>query len=409
MLPGPTGAYLHWALPDALTGGSGTAHGGDVSFRPIPDRWLVVRLSTPEPGARRAVTAWVLESGGQQPVVTPLDSWTEPEDPERTTTPGEQPLTVLGHGDAAWSAYFDNVENRLAFYDDLADGQGGTVPGPLAYLVCGWHSRHIDDPIGEGLSSPAAFEARLADLGWEINPADIEKAFSYADTRVTAATAAGLATREATFSRVATAASGYSVVPAGYRDEGQTTLQGDGTPLLGRLGARAVSWPELTLYHGGVVGIGWPGPGIGVAPDGLAGGGTGGPPPADSVTVTIGNTLTEALAARLALNQGAPDEARALEAVLLGGTQELDQPDAPARIDSLLHASGFAGLPGGVRTEDLAQRPAGPPASVIPTRPAPTPACSPASPPARVSRRVPPGSGRAGRRGRWPAMCARTR
>ena len=32
----------------------------------------------------------------QQPVVTPLDSWTEPEDPERTTTPGEQPLTALG-------------------------------------------------------------------------------------------------------------------------------------------------------------------------------------------------------------------------------------------------------------------------------------------------------------------------
>src|SRR6266498_6113679 len=57
--PRPKGAYLHWALPDALTGGSGTAHGGDVSFPPIPDRWLVVRLSTPQPGARRAVTAWV--------------------------------------------------------------------------------------------------------------------------------------------------------------------------------------------------------------------------------------------------------------------------------------------------------------------------------------------------------------
>jgi hypothetical protein len=364
--PRPAGAYLHWALPDALTGGSGTARGGDVSFRPIPDRWLVVRLSTPQPGARRAVTAWVLESGGQQPVVTALDSWAEPEDPERTTTPGEQPLTVLGHGDAAWSAYFDNVENRLAFYDDLTDGPGGTVAGPLAYLVCGWHSRHIDDPIGEGLSSPAAFEARLADLGWEVNPADIEQAFSYADSRVTAATAAGLVTREATFSRVATAATGYTVVPAGYRDEGQTTLQADQAPLLGRLGGRAVSWPELTLYHGGVVGIGWPGPGIGVAPDGLTGGGIGGPPAADSVTVTIGNTLTEALAARLAGNQDGADEARILEAVLLGGTQELDQPDAAARIDSLLHASGFAGLPGGVRTEDLAQRPAVPPATVVP-------------------------------------------
>ncbi len=392
----PAGAYLHWALPDALTGGSGTARGGDVSFPPVPDRWLVVRLSTPQPGARRAVTAWVLESGGQQPVVTALDSWTEPEDPERTTTPGEQPLTVLGHGDAAWSAYFDNVENRLAFYDDLTDGPGGTVAGPLAYLVCGWHSRHIDDPIGEGLSSPAAFEARLAGLGWEINPADIEQAFSYADSRVTAATAAGLVTREATFSRVATAATGYTVVPAGYRDEGQTTLQADQTPLLGRLGGRAVSWPELTLYHGGVVGIGWPGPGIGVAPDGLTGGGIGGPPAADSVTVTIGNTLTEALAARLAVNQDAPDEARVLEAVLLGGTQELDQPDAAARIDSLLHASGFAGLPGGTRTEDLAQRPAAPPASVVPDPSRTDPgvfAGQSAGQPARARHRGPPGSG----------------
>jgi hypothetical protein len=363
--PRPTGAYLHWALPDALTGGSGTAHGGDVSFPPIPDRWLIVRLSTPQPGARRAVTAWVLESGGQQPVVTPLDSWTEPEDPERTTTPGEQPLTALGHGDAAWSAYFDNVEDRLAFYDDLSDGQGGTVAGPLAYLVCGWHSRHIDDPIGEGLSTPAAFEARLAELGWEINPADIENAFSYADTRVTAATTAGLATREATFSRVPTAASGFTVVPGGNRDEGHTALLSDGTALLGRFGARIVSWPEFTLYHGGVVGIGWPDPGIGVAPGGLAGGDAGGPPPADSVTVTIGNTLTEALAARLAHNEGAPDEARALEAALLGGIDDLDQPDAPARIDALLHASGFAGLPGGTRSEDLTQSAVVPPTSVV--------------------------------------------
>src|SRR5690349_7006931 len=185
--PRPKGAYLHWALPDALTRGTGTARGGDVSFPPIPDRWLIVRLSTPKAGQRRAVTAWVLESDGEQPVVTPLDAWSEPSDPERTSTPGEQPLTALGHGDAVWSAYYDNVENRLGFYDDLAGADG-----PLAYLVCGWHSRHLDDPIGEGLSSPTAFEARLAQLGWEINPRDIEAAFVYADNRVKAATRMGL-------------------------------------------------------------------------------------------------------------------------------------------------------------------------------------------------------------------------
>jgi len=358
--PRPAGAYLHWALPDALTRGSGTALGGDVRFPPVPDRWLVVRLWSPAVGGRRAVTAWVLESDGAEPVVTPLDAWTEPADPERTDTAGIQPLTALGHGDAAWSAYYDNVENRLGFYDDLANAQG-----PVAYLVCGWHSRHIDDPIGEGLSSPAAFEERLAELGWEINPADVEAAFVYADTRVTAATRAGLVTREATFSRAASATTGRSLIPDGVRDEGHTALLNTGAAVLGRWAARAVSWPELTLYHGAVVGLGWPGPGIGVAPDGLLGGDVGGPPPAGSVTVTIGNTLAEALAARLASNQGQPDEARVLEAVLLGGTEELDQPDAPARIDSLLHAAGFGSLPGGTITEDLSQRPAAPPSSVV--------------------------------------------
>lgn len=358
--PRAKGACVHWALPDALTRGSGTALGGDVSFPAIPDRWLVTRLSTPSEGGRRAVASWVLEADQEVPVVTPLDAWSEPADPDRTDVVGIQPLTALGHGDAAWSAYFDNVENRLGFYDDLVD-----VQGPVAYLVCGWHSRHLDDPIGEGLASPTRFNARLAELAWEIDPTAVQGAFTYADDRVRAATTLGLVTREATFRKSATAAGGTSVVAEGVRDTEPTLLSQAGSAVFGKWSARAVSWPELTLYHGAVVGLGWPGPGIGVAPDGLLGGDAGGPPPADSVTVTVGNTLVEALAARLASNQGDPGDARVLEAVLLGGTEELDQPDAPARIDSLLHASGFLSLPGGTRTEDLVQRPSVPPGSVV--------------------------------------------
>src|SRR5262249_40176676 len=37
------GAYLHWALPDALTRGTQSAT-GEVSFPAVPDRWLVLRL-----------------------------------------------------------------------------------------------------------------------------------------------------------------------------------------------------------------------------------------------------------------------------------------------------------------------------------------------------------------------------
>lgn len=354
------GAYLHWALPDALTRGTGTAAGGDVSFPPIPDRWLVVRLSTPAVAARRAVSAWVLEADDAEPRVTALDAWTETADPERTTTPGAEPLTALGHGDAVWSAYYDNVENRLGFYDDLTG-----VTGPVAYLVCGWHSRHVDDPIGEGLSSPTHFESRLAELGWEVDPADIEAAFMYAQRRIKAATTFGMRTREAAFAQRADVATGKTLAADGVSGEAATRFTGTGAAELGRWAAQAVSWPELCLYHGAVVGLGWPGVGIGVAPDGLLGGDAGGPPSPDAVTVTIGSTLTEALATRLAVNQGQADEARVLEAVLLGATEELDQPDAPARIDTRLHASGFAGLPGGVTTEEVTQHAPVAPTSVV--------------------------------------------
>ena len=168
---------------------------------------------------------------------------------------------------------------------------------------------------------------------------------------MTAATAAGLATREATFTPGPTAASGITVVPGGNRDEGHTALLSDGTALLGRFFARTVSWPEFTLYHGGVVGIGWPGPGFGVAPGGLAGG----PPAARRRRVRsrcVGNTLTEALAACLAHNEGTPDEARILEAVLLGAARSWTSPTPRPSDRRPLHASGFAGLPGGTRSQD---------------------------------------------------------
>ena len=356
----PPGVYLHWALPDALTRGVGSASDPNVSFPAVPDRWLVVRLSDQKDVTRRAVTAWVIESGDDDPKVTPLDSWTETTDPERTTTPGEEPLTALGFGDAGWSAYFDNVEDRLGFYDDLA----GTT-GPLAYLVCGWHSRHIDDPIGEGLSSPTHFEQRLDELGWEINPADIEAAFVYAQQRVQAATSLGFATREARFTVRDDVAQGKVLESAGVAGEAPTTFVKAGVADLGTYLARAVSWPEFTLYHGAVVGIGWPDVGFAVAPAGLLGGSAGGPPAPEDVKVCLGNALTEALAACLADNDGTPDEARILEAVLLGAAGELELPDSAARIDSRLHASGFAALPGGARTEQLAQHAPSTPTSVV--------------------------------------------
>lgn len=358
--PRAPGVYLHWALPDALTRGAGSPSDPNVAFPVIPDRWLIVRLSNSRSLSRRAVTGWVIEAGGETPTVTSLDKWVEPADPDRPAEAGEKPLTALGLGDAAWAGYFDNVEKRLAFYDDLAK-----VDGPIAYLVAGWHSRHIDDPIGESLTSPTAFEARLEQLEWEVNAQELEAAFVYARDRIIAATKLGLETREARYSIKPDVSLGKTAQPDGIAGEVSNKFTLSGDPELRTLTARPVSWPEFTLYHGAVVGIGWPGVGFGIAPKGLFGGEVGGPPDPASVKVCVGNNLTEALATCLAHNTNHPDEARIIEAVLLGAVEELDQPDAPARIDSRLHASGFGSLPGGEITETLFQHSLTSPSSVV--------------------------------------------
>jgi hypothetical protein len=152
------GAYLHWALPDALTHGSADETGA-LSFHAIPDRWLVVR-SAPSPLVnRRAVRGWVLEA--DRGVATPVNTWRETARP----AVGHEPLTSLGHGDFAWAAYFDNTRNRLAFYDDLAD----VTSGPISYLVCGWYAQGERDPIADpSLDTSVGVNARLREYRWKM-------------------------------------------------------------------------------------------------------------------------------------------------------------------------------------------------------------------------------------------------
>src|SRR6266567_3098277 len=360
--PRPVGVYLHWAVPDALTRGTVSATDPETKFPALPDRWLIVRLSSGSTPSRRGVRGWVLETGGATPKVNDLSAWTEsinPDDPPPLDV--KKSLTVMGHGDPFWSAYFDNVENRLGFHDQFLDG----VNGPLAYLVCGWHSRHADDPIGEGLRTYSQFEARLTQLGWEIPSADLEGAFQSSNDTIRAAALSGVDTREARFA-TATQSLAVPLANASFFTKQLASFQGVsgsqaaavdkfGAAEAGLYLAHQSSWPQFTLYHGAVVGMGWPGPGIGVAPDGLIGGEVGGPPPASAIKTSIGNTAAEALAAMLADNNGNDQESRLLEAVVLDAMQDLDQPDGAARIDARLHAKGFGSLPGGTETKTIPQ------------------------------------------------------
>lgn len=376
--PRPRGVHLHWALPDGLTRGVGSAPPDDatgaerarldgVQFQAIPNRWVVARLgggARVKSGtrlavtslSRRTVTAWVIESDLAEPRVTPLSEWSEP----GPQTSSRKPLTALGHGDPAWSAYYDNVAGRLAFHDAL----DGVASGPLAYLVCGWYADPALDPLGDGIGSLSQFEQRLKELGWELPKGSYGQA-RRAYERVRSASLMGLATREAVMTPKAMKAStggGTQAFAPGAIDAFEGGAQAAALDRLGNPEGgyhRLVDayWPRYILCHGGVVGLGWPDEGIPAAPSGLLGGAVGGPPPASAVRIAVGHTMTDALAAMLAANNRTPAEARALEAALLGAAEELDAPDAAARVDVRVHAASFGSLPGGSVTETVMQRP----------------------------------------------------
>lgn len=306
----PAGVYLHWALPDGLTRGEvGTDAdaGGTVSLPAVPDRWLVARLG-PSGAGRRSMTGWVLESGGATPRVTPIDGWTEP----GAATDVIAPLTALGHGDPAWAAYYDNVVDRLGFYDDLA----GVDAGPVGYLVCGWYASSDPgrDPLGSGLTSLGAFDSAMAAHGWSLADGELKESLRRRLDYLGATVALGL--RQTT---VAAPASGPRV------DEHGTYLtDGDW-------------WPTGTLFHGAAVDLAWP-------PDAQAATGL---PGLDGIRLAVGATTGEALSSLLAAVDHDPGEERALEAFQLGALHELAEADGPARIEAALHASAFGALSGG--------------------------------------------------------------
>jgi hypothetical protein len=376
--PRSPGVYLHWALPDGLT--QGTDSGTAVTFPAIPDRWLILRFYPSTIGPqRRAVKGWVLRGVDQSPVAIDLDQWKE-----TGNEPGAQdpPLSVVGFGDPAWATYYDNVVNRLGFYDNLGD-----ISGPLAYLVCGWYSDPSLDPLGTAeVHSLTDFDRRMAQLGWELKPNELHEAVNRFRQFVKASTMLGLQTREAV--AVGSYANAVSVVPPAAATSARATraaftqflppapqatvgsapspLDPSGHPVDDIYTTDGSWWPELTLYHGSVVGIGWPGQGWPGNENGLLSGEVGGPPPAVDIQVAVGNTMAEALAVLVARANAAPDEARVLEAFMLGGLRDLEQPDGQARVDALLHASAFASRDGGYVEEQIPQQALPPSTSPVP-------------------------------------------
>jgi hypothetical protein len=379
-----TGVYLHWALPDGLTAGTAGTDTTAPVFPAIPNRWLVLRVfNSASSNARRSLAGWILRAGDATPTSIALDSFTEDNTNQGTLL---NPLTALGHGDMAWAAYYDNVVDRLAFFDPLNDA----VPpqGPLAYLVCGWYTDPSLDPLGSKINSLSDFDARMAQLGWELAAGELQESANHAYDHIVAAHRIGLPTSEA-FSLQQTPAmfaapgalrpnlplvQGAFVPEVPYVDKIRTTpapVDPAGQPQGGSYTTNGSWWPSTTLYHGSVVAIAWPATNLPGSNAGLLTGQIGGPPPANQISVAVGSTLSEAMSAMIAKTNNASDaadQARALEAFTSGSMMDLDLPDGAARVDARLHADSFGSLPGAETTEDIVQPPT-PDVHPLPTPP----------------------------------------
>lgn len=374
--PRTAGVYLHWALPDALT--QGVADGATATFPAAPDRWLVARMSPSVNTVRgkadtiglRAIKGWVLRAGDKNPVPIDLDSFTEGPPSQDAVN---NPLTVLGTGDVAWAAYYDNCVNRLAFYDSLSDIQ----EGPLSYLVCGWYSNPGQDPLGDqSVHSLTDFNAKLQEYQWQLAQGELDEAVEASRGYIVAARTLGLESNllspSLAFNDSLVSAAPKLSYTISDAQVGMPQFDDNGNAL-GPYTTDGSWWPNATLMHGCVVAIGWPAVGWPGNENGLLSGELGGPPAASAINVAVGNTLTEALAALVAKQTNLPDEARILEGFLLGSLSDLEQPDGRARLDALLQATSFSSLDGGYTTEtiNIPAMPDTPPTLPSPVQPGP--------------------------------------
>lgn len=283
--PRPVGAHLHWGLPDGLTRGVADDSGA-TSFRPVPDRWLVVRLSGPAAGARRSVHAWLLPYAGAVDPIVVDDALSGPTLPAPGPAP-RSPLTALGHGDLGWAGYYDNVTHRFALHDELTG-----VTGPVAYLVLGWYTNLTRDPLR--VTGEVEHARRMEELGWELHPP---------------------------------------------RPVGQPV-------------------PDRSVYHAAALAVGWPDPGW-PGDGGLLGHEVDHRPAAGGVTLAVGETLAESLAAVAAEPDDGFSAARLVEGLLLGALADADGADSEARLDADLHQARFGSAPAAAGNEYIWQPAAG--------------------------------------------------
>jgi hypothetical protein len=195
------GVHLHWSLPDGIAQGialdrTTNPQSGGVSFRYVPNRWMVVRFgplaSTPGP---QPWAAWVIQSdfldsskGSNSYVVQQVDGRPAPAtigfastklnaasaqyagDKTSSLNPGSLFLTAVGPGDVSFAAWQPGVNNVFAFTDTTPELLHSPNGAKWSYMVVGWYSDPTADN-GDPLfpaTDPCTLQTALQALGWSL-------------------------------------------------------------------------------------------------------------------------------------------------------------------------------------------------------------------------------------------------
>lgn len=336
------GVHLHWALPDGLLRGEMQDNEeAPIAMRPLPNRWLVVRM-TGRKGTRMLDTrSWVIEAENGR--VFDLASY-----PDGTASgDGEQiavdELDGIIGGSPGWTASYDATLNRFAFHDPLSGLNTSLLTNGLAtYVVIGWWSEHAHDPL-TGAYSPYSASKRLAKFGWSASPAP-RSPDSIADPRPGLAfqtkddeTPGGMEEHDIDLRAELKLSASQTGLSAGF-----TEYRFDDVSI-------APIRPAYdTLMHGVVFGV----PVRGRVGRDLA-------PSAGRISLSMGPTLERLIAAQAARGMGVTSANRReyleslVTAIANASIMEVNSRDGIVRLDEAEHADGFETFRGPETYEDV--------------------------------------------------------
>ncbi|WP_298838171.1 hypothetical protein [uncultured Roseobacter sp.] len=324
------GVHLHWAMPDGLLRGAMVEDDdAPIEMPPLPDRWLVTRMTGRTGQPKLDLRSWVIEAESGH--VFDLENY--PGDPvlKQDKSVASDDLTGVVGGSPNWTASYDATLNRFAFHDPLEDLNPQQIFTRTAtYVITGWWSERSHDPLS-AVFSPYSVKREISELGWTASSAPVPSKWvspvlRYAQPRDD--------TGDGVFS--------INLESQLRLTTSQASLQnGFSEYRFDKVTVPAFRASYETVMHGVVYGV----PVAGAVRSDTA-------PAASKIALSMAPTLERLMAAQAARGMGVTSRQRKeyveslLTAVSNGALMRVDERDGIVQLDEAEHADGFEAFQG---------------------------------------------------------------